>query len=69
VSLSLIGIAEKHTAAGPVRTAMIVGSDDELHLVTEGQLVVGRFLVVAVAADAAELRDTTTGATRRLVLQ
>ena len=68
-ALSLIGIAETRTAAGPVRTAMIVGDDEELHMVTEGQFVAGRFLVLAVAADAVELKDNTTGAVRRLALQ
>jgi hypothetical protein len=67
--LSLIGIAEDRTAAGLVRTAMIAGpAEDDLHLLTPGQTLAGRYRVVAVGADAVELSDLVTGAVRRLAL-
>lgn len=67
--LVLIGVAERHTAAGIVRTAMITGEGEELHMAGEGQQIGGRYRVVAVGADAVELKDDVTGATRRLVLR
>jgi hypothetical protein len=62
--LVLLGVAED----GNVRTAMI-GSGDELLMVTEGQTVAGRYRVGKVGADAVELIDLGTGATRRLLLK
>ena len=62
--LVLLGLAED----GPTRTAML-GSGDELLMVTEGQTVVGRYRVGKVAPDAVELIDLATGATRRLFLK
>ena len=67
--LVLIGVAETKSATGVLRTAMIAGLDNELHMVTEGQQVLGRYDVIAVGADAVELKDRVTGATRRLGLQ
>lgn len=67
--LELIGVAETRTAGGVVRTAMISGGYDELMMVTAGQRVLGRYDVVAVGADAVELKDLQTGATRRLALR
>lgn len=68
-SLSLLGIAEQVTPGGLVRTAMISSGGDDLALVTEGQTVGLRYRVVTVGADAVELKDLVTGATRRLALQ
>lgn len=62
--LVLIGFAE----AGTTRTAML-GSADDLLMVTEGQTVVGRYRVAKVSTDAVELIDLATGATRRLLLK
>ncbi len=62
--LVLLGVAEE----GNVRTAMI-GSGDELLMATEGQTVAGRYRVGKVGADAVELVDIATGATRRLSLR
>lgn len=62
--LVLLGVAEE----GSVRTAMI-GSGDELLMATEGQTVAGRYRVGKVSADAVELIDLGTGATRRLSLR
>lgn len=62
--LVLLGVAEE----GSVRTAMI-GSGDELLMATEGQTVAGRYRVGRISADAVELIDLGTGATRRLSLR
>ena len=62
--LNLLGVAQE----GSVRTAMI-GSGDELLMVTEGQTVAGRYRVGKVGADAVDLIDLGTGATRRLSLR
>jgi len=62
--LALVGVAED----GTVRTAMIAWGD-ELLMTTEGQTIVGRYRVGRVGADAVELVDLATGATRRLVLK
>lgn len=63
-ALVLIGIAEE----GASRTAMIA-SGDELLMTTEGQVLAGRYRVAKVSADALELVDLVTGATRRLYLK
>ena len=68
-ALQLIGVAETSTKEGLVRTAMIAGGYDELMMVTPGQRILGRYEIVTVGADAVELRDVTTGAVRRLILQ
>lgn len=68
-SLQLIGVAENASTEGVVRTAMITGGYDELMMVTAGQRILDRYEVVAVGADAVELKDIQTGAIRRLMLQ
>lgn len=68
-ALELIGIAESAKPEGLVRTAMITGGYGDLMMVTTGQRILSRYDVVAVGADAVELKDIETGATRRLVLR
>lgn len=68
-ALQLIGVAENNTKDGPARTAMITGGYSELMMVTAGQRILGRYEVVAVGADAVELKDLETGTVRRLILQ
>jgi len=68
-ALQLIGIAESRKADGVVRTAMITGGYGELMMVTAGQRILSRYDVVAVGADAVDLRDVETGASRRLILR
>lgn len=68
-ALQLIGVAENTTGERLVRTAMITGGHNELMMVVAGQRILGRYDIVAVGADAVELKDLQTGATRRLVLQ
>ncbi|MEX1130213.1 MAG: hypothetical protein WD227_00945 [Vicinamibacterales bacterium] len=68
-ALQLIGVAENASKEGVVRTAIIAGGYNELMMVTAGQKILGRYEVVAVGADAVELKDVQTGAIRRLILQ
>ena len=63
-ALVLLGVAEQ----GSTRTAM-VGFGDELLMATEGQTLASRYRVAKVGADAIELVDLGTGATRRLFLR
>ena len=48
---------------------MISAPGDQLFMVTEGQELAGRYRVSAVGADAVELQDVVSGATRRLALR
>ena len=66
-SVNLAGIAERNTPRGPTHMA-IINADGQLYLVTEGELVAGRFHVVSVESDAVVLRDES-GAVTRLVLR
>jgi hypothetical protein len=69
-ALRLIGIAEKKVGDGIVRTAMLSPGDaDALIMATAGQKILGAYEVVAVGADAVELKDLVTGTTRTLVLK
>jgi hypothetical protein len=65
-SLSLSGIAERKTPQGPVRTAIISG-EGQLYLVTEGEMLAGRYRVMTVESDAVTLGDER-GAEIRLVM-
>lgn len=67
--LVLIGVAEEKTPDGLVRTAMISQDGEVLHMATSGDPVIGRYVVVTVSPDAVELKDLSTGLTRRLVLR
>jgi hypothetical protein len=55
-SLILSGIAESRIPQGARRTAIISGGG-QLYLVTEGDMVAGRYRVVTVDSDAVTLRD------------
>lgn len=67
--LTLLGVAEQQTPDGVVRTALLGGRGEELFMVVAGQNLAGRYRVVAVGADAVELKDELTGLTRRLTLK
>jgi hypothetical protein len=67
--LSLLGVAEDHTAPVVVRTAIIGGPGDALYMLKEGDALEGRYSVTAIGADGVELKDLATGAIRRLVLK
>lgn len=65
--LRLIGIAERNGVGDPARIA-ILATPSDVHLAAPGDRVSGRFTVLAVLADAAELRDEATGTVVRLAL-
>jgi hypothetical protein len=67
--LQLIGIAERRTADGPVRTAMITADSDELFMLEVGETFGARYRVQAIGPDAVELVDLMTAGTRRLALR
>lgn len=66
-ALRLIGIAERTGADGLTRSAVLAGASD-VHIVSVGDQVIGRFAVVAVEAGAIELRDLHSDAAVRLLL-
>lgn len=65
-ALRLVGVAERH-GGDPARIA-ILASPSDVHLAMPGEQVIGRYTVLAVFPDAAELRDEATGAVVRFVL-
>ena len=69
---TLSGIAEENTDAGkaaaPVRTAILSGFGD-VFLARAGDTIVSRYEIVAVGADAVELKDLLTARTIRLSLR
>ena len=67
--LQLVGVAERETPAGTVRTAMITADSDELFMLIEGDTLGGRYRVKSVGPDVVELTDLVTTATRRLALR
>ena len=67
--LELVGIAEKRTPDGPVRTAMIATESSDLLMAGIGGDVLGRYTVAAIDGDGVTLKDVATGRTRRIVLQ
>lgn len=67
--LQLVGVAERKTDTGTVRTAMITADSDELFMLSEGETLGGRYRVTAISETGVELIDLVTGASRRLVLR
>jgi hypothetical protein len=67
--LSLVGIAEDASAAGPVRTAIVTLEGGDTLLLRAGEFIGARYRVKAIGADAVELADLTNGTIRRLVLR
>jgi hypothetical protein len=68
-ALTLMGIAEETTVAGPRRTAVIGGDGDAIYMVVEGQPVGSRYQVTKIGADAVELEDLLTKGYRRIALR
>ncbi|MBA3296562.1 MAG: hypothetical protein H0U19_06470 [Acidobacteria bacterium] len=68
-TLELIGVAENQGTKGMVRTAVIATGQGELLMFTAGQRILGMYDVVAIGADAVELKQFETGAVRRLALR
>jgi hypothetical protein len=66
-ALRLIGIAERRLAEGVQRSAILSGASD-VYIVSEGDELIGRFVVGAIGEGAVELRDTVSEAQLRLVL-
>lgn len=67
--LTLMGIAEETSPAGPRRTAVIGGDGATLYMVVEGQAVGTRYKVTKIGADAVELEDLVTRGYRRIALR
>lgn len=67
--LTLMGIAEEATAAGPKRTAVLGGDGDTIYMVVEGQPVGSRYKVTRIGADAVELEDLLTKGYRRIAMR
>lgn len=67
--LMLVGLAENRKGDTVVRSAMISSTGHDLIMVEAGTVVLGRYTVTAIGADAVEMKDTSTGLVRRLVLQ
>lgn len=68
-ALTLMGIAEETSPAGPKRTAVIGGDGDTIYIVVEGQPVGTRYRVTKIGADAIELEDLLTKGYRRIALR
>lgn len=66
--LLLIGLAEQKKPQGLVRTAMLETEASELIIAALGDVILQRYKITAIGADAIELADQTTGTTRRLAL-
>jgi hypothetical protein len=67
--LQLVGVAERRTPAGLVRTALITADSEELFMLVAGDTLGGRYKVTVVDADAVELLDLVSGTLRRLALR
>jgi hypothetical protein len=68
-ALTLMGVAEDTTPAGPRRTAVIGGDGDTIYMVVEGETVGDRYRVTKIGGDAVELVDVITKGFRRLALR
>jgi hypothetical protein len=68
-ALTLMGIAEETSPAGPKRTAVIGGDGDTIYMVVEGQPVGTRYKVTKIGADAIELEDLLTKGYRRIAMR
>jgi hypothetical protein len=67
--LALIGIAEDQGPTGMVRTAIITDDVDAVFVLTVGEMLLDRYKVHAIGADAVELKDVASDAIRRLALR
>lgn len=69
-ALSLIGMAEDTASKGTVRrTAVVAGDGDAIYFVAEGDVLIGRYRVTRIGADAIELQDLITQGYRRLAMK
>ena len=67
--LTLMGVAEESTPAGPRRTAVVGGDGDTIYMVVEGDPIGERYRVTKIGADAIELEDLLSKGFRRLALR
>jgi hypothetical protein len=67
--VSLIGITEDQGPKGLVRTAIITGDGDSVYVLAVGEMLLDRYTVETIGADAVELKDVTTNGIRRLALR
>ncbi|HSC26021.1 MAG TPA: hypothetical protein VLD67_02030 [Vicinamibacterales bacterium] len=67
--LTLIGVAEHQRPDGPVRTAILSSTGEDLFMVAAGQTLGARYDVTAVGSDFVVLTDRVTGGVRRLALR
>ena len=68
-ALTLIGITEDQGPKGLVRTAVLTDDADAVFVLTVGEMILDRYKVEAIGADAVELKDVGTNAIRRLALR
>jgi len=68
-ALVLIGLAERQNGDGVVRSAVISGDGLDLIMAEVGTVVLGQYTVTSIGNDAVEMKETSTGRFRRLVLQ
>lgn len=68
-TLTLIGITEDQGPKGLVRTAVLTDDADAVFVLTVGEMILDRYKVEAIGADAVELKDVGTNAIRRLALR
>jgi hypothetical protein len=68
-ALVLVGLAERRTGDGVVRSAVISTDGQDLIMAEVGTVLLGQYTVTSIGNDAVELSETSTGRSRRLVLQ
>jgi hypothetical protein len=69
VPLLLVGLAEHRNGEVLVQSAVITSNGDDLIMAEVGTVVVGRYTVTSIGSDSVEMKDSSTGRVRRLVLQ
>ncbi len=64
----VVGLGEDASPNGPVRTAVISGSE-QLFVVRDGVMVTSRYQVMSISPDRVELTDLQTGSIVRLMFK
>ena len=67
-AMVLVGLAERRVGDGVVRSAVISGDGLDLIMAEVGTVILG-YTVTSIGNDAVEMKETSTGRFRRLVLQ
>jgi hypothetical protein len=68
-ALVLVGLAERRTGDAVVRSAVISSDGQDLIMAEVGTVLLGQYTVTSIGNDAVEMKETSTGRFRRLVLQ